>query len=171
MHAAESEAVARDADVGVHYEESRRFLRRPARVTSIATEGRSGSVVVAFTGDPAVVERRQTYRVSTIGLDLFATVDGEERCEVLDLSATGLAVAVGRSLAPDSRVPVVLFFEGAPHPGSVLVRSSVPIRGGRFRIGAICTGEGHGEVLLSEALTRASVTLQRLALQRLSGLR
>src|SRR5688572_12810214 len=77
-------------NVALHFEERRKFWQRAGRV--VRKDARDPLVFgVQLLGSAVSAEDRQCFRVSSLGANIRATIDEEEGCEVVDLSATGLA--------------------------------------------------------------------------------
>ena len=155
-------------DIFVYYESSGKFARQPARIDLIADTPSGRRFSFQFTGDAVSGETRQCYRVSTIMAAVTATFGGEEKCPVVDVSATGFAVIAAEQYKAGEIVNATVRFEGETFSGCGRIESTREAGQGRHRYGLNCVdGNATGETLL-KGLQQISAAVQRQHLRRLS---
>jgi len=145
--------------VFLYYQLRRKFMQQPACVVSAT--GAPG-VIVGTTGDPILVEGRQSYRCTTVGEQIHARLGAERDCAVIDVSQTGIAVRAQTTYAPGSKLDASLTFEGEEIEGVVVVQSvRVPPAGELTRYGLRVV-----DGAMARALPRIAMAVQRNQLRR-----
>jgi hypothetical protein len=153
-------------DAFVHFEARRKFMQQLARVLHKESE-QPLVVVLQLLAAPISSESRQCYRVSCLGENIRATVEGELGCEVVDLSATGLAFYSRRELALSSQVQISLSYAGKSYAGLATIMSSRRMTPKTLRYGVLCTEREGGS--LARALAAINVAIQGEQQRRLAG--
>jgi len=144
------------SDVALHFEERRKFWQQSARV--IQRDAREPLVVgVQLQGAAVSAEARQCFRVSCLGANIRATIDQEEGCEVVDLSATGFAFYARRDYDLASRVRVELTHNGRSYLGHGTIQSSRRMTPKTTRYGVHCTDTNQDTLAKSLAAINLSV--------------
>jgi hypothetical protein len=124
--------------VALHFEERRKFWQQAGHV--VRKDPREALVfAVQLVGSPASAETRQCFRVSCLGANIRATIDEEEGCEVVDLSATGFAFYGRRDYELGSRVRVALTYNSRGYLGHGTIQSSRRMTPRTTRYGVHCT--------------------------------
>jgi hypothetical protein len=159
-------AAAPGVEAFVHFEARRKFMQQLARVLSKTSE-QPLVLVLQLLAAPISSESRQCYRVSCLGENIRATVDSEVGCEVVDLSATGLAFYSRREIALSSQVQITLSYAGKSYEGSVTVMSSRRMTPKTLRYGVLCTQREGGT--LAKSLAAINLAIQGEQQQRLAG--
>jgi len=166
--------IEEGADFLVYFEKNREFMKQSARVDTVeldAAEDAESVPTVSFTtaGEPVSAERRETYRVSTIMMDLKADVGNEHACSILDVSATGFSIVSTVSYQKTNTTTATIRVDDKTYTGRVSVQSIRELDGGRFRYGLQGIDVEASRTALSNGLLRMSVQTQREQLRRLSG--
>ena len=131
-------AIDATTDVALHFEERRKFWQQSGRIVSKDAAAPLVLGVQLF-GAPVSAEARQCFRVSCLGANIRATIDNEDGCEVVDLSATGFAFYGRRDFDLGSRVRVTLTYNGRSYAGHGAIQSSRRMTPKTTRYGVYCT--------------------------------
>ena len=159
--------IEEGTELQLYYEEKGRFFKQVARVRSAeADEHLDMSLEVL--GELMSAESREHYRASAFHQNVFAVFDGEETCEVVDISERGLAIYSGREHPTGTILDVSVAFEGQEADGKVSIQSIRRLGGSRFRYGLLCL-DGWESKSLRRVLNRITIELQRRVLARLAG--
>jgi len=150
----------------VHFEARRKFMQQLARVLR-KESAQPLMLVIQLLAEPISSESRQCYRVSCLGENIRATVDEEAGCEVVDLSATGLAFYSRRDCALGSQVHISLSYAGKTYEGSVTIMSSRRMTPKTIRYGVLCTEREGGA--LAKSLAAINLAIQGEQQRRLAG--
>ena len=153
-------------DAVVHFEARRKFMQQLARVLRKESE-QPLVVVIQLLAEPISSESRQCYRVSCLGENIRATVDDEAGCEVVDLSATGLAFYSRRDIGLGSQVHLSLSHAGKSYAGAVTIMSSRRMTPKTIRYGVLCTEREGGA--LAKSLAAINLAIQSEQQRRLAG--
>jgi hypothetical protein len=149
-------AIDLETEVALHFEERRKFWQQAGRV--VRNDSPEPLVLgVQLVGAPVSAEARQCFRVSCLGANIRATIDEEEGCEVVDLSATGLAFYGRRDFALGRRVRVVLTYDGRSYTGHGTIQSSRRMTPKTTRYGVHCTDTHQDTLARSLAAINLSV--------------
>ncbi len=155
-------------NVFIFYEFKGEFVRQPA-CTSALSHTQSGiNFAFQFTGEPVSAERRQCYRVSTVMAAITATFGDEEKCAVLDVSATGFAVLGTKQRKIGHVVETIVSCGDENFSGQGRIESIRESNCGRFRYGLHCVDARPGREALRIGLQKISAAVQREHLRRLS---
>ncbi len=152
-------------DFFVYFDLDRQFMRQAARMGSVVESEQRTQVEFETTGDPDSAANRQTLRISTVGADLAATFGAEKKCQVVDISPTGLAVYATKNHEIGSQVDVILYFEGEEFQGMVQIMAAIP-RKNEIRYGVHCIDEAKSGSGLKNGLGKITMTIQRQQLAR-----
>lgn len=121
-------------DAIVYFESEQEFVQQCVVVDEVRELADTTSVQVRTVGDPFSAEARRHHRVSTRDAGVEAELRGEA-CDVLDVSATGFAVASGLSHKAGIILRAVLRFAGRSYAGNVCIQSYRMLSPERFRYG------------------------------------
>jgi hypothetical protein len=139
--------------VFIYREIDREFMKQPAVVTAVldnasaAPEGMPAEVptrpedhegpilALNVTGEPVSTENRQAYRVSTVMTGLNAVFGDETDCSLLDVSATGFAVAANQTHAVGDMLATELSLGDQVFTGVACIQSVSTMRTGQKRYG------------------------------------
>lgn len=157
-------------DLFICYKIKQKFLRQAARIDTVTQTEAKIMVQFETLGDPVSGEKRQSYRVSSIGVDLKAKFGREENCRVVDLSSTGFAVYGAERHKIGSRVKAVLHYEEGSFSGMVAIMSARERSKGKIRYGVYCVDDEKSGSNLKKSLTQISLAIQRRQLARFSRL-
>ncbi len=152
-------------DLFIYFEMDRQFMRQAARIGSVVESEQKTLVEFETIGDPDSAENRQTLRFSTVGADLTATFGSEKKCQVVDISPTGLAVYATKSHEIGSQVDVILHFEGEEFQGTVNIMAAIE-RKSEIRYGVHCVDETKSGSSLKNGLGKITMAVQRQQLAR-----
>ena len=162
----EEDLVLEDGlDLFIYFEMDRQFMRQPARIGSVVGSEQKTLVEFETIGDPDSAENRQTLRISTVGADLTAAFGSEKKCQVVDISPTGLAVYATKNHEIGSQVDVILLFEGEEFQGTVSIMAAIQ-RKGEIRYGAHCVDGAKSSSSLKNGLGKITMAIQRQQLAR-----
>jgi hypothetical protein len=150
----------------VHFEARRKFMQQLARVLRKESE-QPLVLVLQLLAEPVSSESRQCFRVSCLGENVRATVDGEVGCEVVDLSATGLAFYSRRDCTLGSQVHISLSYAGKSYEGEATIMSSRRMTPKTIRHGVLCTEREGGS--LARSLAAINLAIQSEQQRRLAG--
>jgi hypothetical protein len=150
----------------VHFEARRKFMQQLARVLRKESE-QPLVLVLQLLAEPVSSESRQCFRVSCLGENIRATVDGEPGCEVVDLSATGLAFYSRRDCALGSQVHISLSYAGKSYEGEATIMSSRRMTPKTLRHGVLCTEREGGS--LARSLAAINLAIQSEQQRRIAG--
>lgn len=175
-------------EIVVFYESRREFMQQSARISAISAPEsdpfeRSPGVAVEdedelgvvqtigleLVGDPVSAENRKCYRVSTVVADIPVTVGAEPRCRLLDVSATGFAVAARSMYRVGNTIDVTIEYDGQDFSGCACVQSVREMLDGRIRYGLHCLADRFGSSSLERGLAHISSSIQRRQMRRLRG--
>jgi PilZ domain len=153
-------AIEVATDVALHFEERRKFWQQSGR---IVRQDPTEPLVfgVQLQGAPVSAEARQCFRVSCLGSNIRATIDGEEGCEVVDLSATGFAFYGRRDYDLGTRMRVALTHDGRSYQGHGTIQSSRRMTPKTTRYGVHCTDTSQDTLARSLAAINLSVQAEQ----------
>lgn len=154
------------ADAFLHFEARRKFMQQVTRVLRRETE-QPLVLVLQLLAAPFSSESRQCFRVSCLGENVRATVEDEAGCEVVDLSATGLAFYSRREIALGSQVQIALTYAGKSYAGRTTIMSSRRMTPKTLRYGVLCTERDGGT--LARSLAAINLAIQSEQQRRLAG--
>jgi hypothetical protein len=161
-----SPAIEIETEVALHFEERRKFWQQSGHV--VRQDSRDPLVLgVQLLGAPVSAEARQCFRVSCLGANIRATIEEEEGCEVVDLSATGIAFYGRRNYDLGSRVRVALTYEGLTYRGHGTIQSSRRMTPKTTRYGAHCTDTNQDT--LAKSLAAINLSVQAEQQRRMAG--
>ena len=152
-----------------YFDGEREFMQQIVRLVELLAEEPPLVAKLATVGDPISAESRQTDRVSTISVDIFAEVGEERGLRLQDVSATGFALIAKGSHPIGTTFPVSITFEGNIYSGVAAIQSVRQLRPGRIRYGLHPLAEGPGAGDLLDGLRQISVAVQREQPKRNSG--
>lgn len=150
----------------IHFEARRKFMQQLVRVVRQESD-QPLVLALQLLAEPTSSESRQCYRVSCLGEDIRATVDDEAGCEVVDLSATGLAFYSRRDCALGSQVHISLSYAGKTYEGQATIMSSRRMTPKTIRHGVLCTEREGGS--LAKSLAAINLAIQGEQQRRLAG--
>ena len=153
-------------DVFIYFEIDQKFMQQSARIDAIMQADPKQVVGLETIGEPLSAENRECFRVSTVMAGLTATVGAEEKCPVLDMSASGCAVLTSFRHSTGSVIEITLPFEGSRFTGKGRVHSVRETSSDRFRIGLACAGDQKAGDELREGLNTITMSIQRQQLRR-----
>lgn len=150
------------------YNQHNCFTTVPCQLQRMLTGGQSPTGALILTGDPEVAENRNSYRVSINDGTVGATVNDEDKAEVINLSCEGLAALLDtEAYQVDQWVNITLHDACGDHPGRVQVRGRSCQTDGRFRYGLMADPDEAG--LISQ-LARIKQEQQRVKSRRAQGI-
>jgi|KBSSwiStaDraftv2_1062776.scaffolds.fasta_scaffold508811_2 hypothetical protein len=159
-------AIEMTTDVALHFEERRKFWQQSGRV--VRRDAREPLVVgVQLLGAAVSAEARQCFRVSCLGANIRATIDDEEGCEVVDLSATGFAFYGRRDYELGSQVRVALTYNSRGYTGHAAIQSARRMTPKTTRYGVHCTDTIQDT--LAKSLAAINLSVQGEQQRRMAG--
>lgn len=120
-------------------------------------------------GEPVSAENRQCYRVSTVMVDLTATLDGEANCDLLDISSSGFSLLSKCEHAYGSIVEVTLNYGQNKYSGQARIQNIIEHPRGVFRYGLHGIEDKKVDNELAKGRQIISMDIQRLQLRRRTG--
>ena len=156
-----------ECGVIVYFHRMNEFYKQPARVTSKDRERDELLLDLELVGEPVSADAREHFRVSAYREDVYASMADESSCDVVDVSASGMAVYSSVQRSAGSLIKVTVSFEGDVATGQTSLQSMNRLEGGRFRYGLHCVEPASAP--LRKLLLRVCMTLQRRMLTRICG--
>lgn len=120
-------------------------------------------------GEAVSAENRQCYRVSTVMVDLTATLDGEANCHLLDISSSGFSLLSKCEHAYGSLVEVTLEYGTNKYSGQARIQNIIEHPRGVFRYGLHGIEDKKVDSELAKGRQVISMDIQRLQLRRRTG--
>jgi hypothetical protein len=162
------EAIEENLDGFLHFEQKQKFFQQAARV--VRKESAEPTVFeLQLQGEPVSAESRQCYRVSCLGAGIKAKVADELDCEVVDVSATGLAFYATSSYEIGRRVRITFLYGGQEYVGQGTIQSMRRVSAKLTRYGAHCGDTKSKTDTLARSLSSINQSIQRDQLRRLAG--
>jgi len=152
-----------------YFDGEREFMQQVVRLVELVAEEPPLVARLATLGDPASAESRQTDRVSTISVDIFAEVGEERGLRLQDVSTTGFALIARGDYPIGATFPVSITFEDDIYSGVAAIQSIRQLSPGRLRYGLLPLAESPGAGDLLDGLRQVSLGVQREQLKRNSG--
>lgn len=168
---AECVDVVERQEVFVYYEARRDFLQQAGQILRILDEELKPTIEIETTGEPASVESRQYYRVSTVTAGLTAELTDDGQRQVVDVSCTGFSVISSRKYAIGNSVEAMLIHQDQEYKGKVCVQSIRVLGKDRIRYGLLCVENRTSAGNMPRGLELMTVSLQSEQLRRLAGTR
>jgi hypothetical protein len=142
------------------FEQKQKFYQQAARV--VRRESAPPTVFeLKLQGQPVSAESRQCYRVSCLGAGIKATVADEKDCEVVDVSATGLAFYATSTYEIGRQVRITFFYNGDEHAGQGTVQSMRRVSAKLIRYGVHCGDTKSKTDTLARSLSSINQSIQR----------
>lgn len=163
--------VDEESDVRIYYDLHRQFMQQPAKVGVIRNDEESDTVEfeIQLQGKPVSAESRQCFRVVTVLADRWMKFGEEDRCQIVDISATGCAVISHQDLQSSKTIAASIEYRNKTYQGTLCVQSKRVLSSGRIRYGLHCTDGKKKDSNLLMALQIISMEIQREQLRRLAG--
>lgn len=152
----------------IFYEINGKFMRQSVRINDVSNYPPSVFVNLRITGQPELAESRQSYRVSTVMVEVTATLGSERNCKVLDVSATGIAVASPHTHEVGEALDVDILYDEKNYVGRVHVATTDKLPQQRLRYGLLCVDDQKTNRELIKGLVYINLAVQRLHLRRLA---
>lgn len=156
-------------EIFVYHEIQQEFMKQAATVEEIIPTEFLPSICFRTTSEPVSAENRQCYRVSTVMSEMYAKFGSEDRCSLLDVSATGFAVSACQGYNIGEIVETTLYFEDQKFDGTSSIQSVFELAPDRFRYGMLCCNDKNEGENLQKGLEQICFAVQRQQLKRLSG--
>jgi PilZ domain len=161
-------AIEENVDGFLHFEQKQKFFQQAARV--VRKESAEPTVFeLKLQGQPVSAESRQCYRVSCLGAGIKATVADEKDCEVVDVSATGLAFYATGTFEIGRQVRITFFYNGDEYVGQGTIQSMRRVSARLIRYGLHCGDTKSKTDTLARSLASINQSIQRDQLRRLAG--
>jgi len=163
--------IDEESDIRIYYDLHRQFMQQPARVRVIRDDEESDTVEfeIKLQGKPVSAESRQCFRVVTVLADRWMKFGEEDRCQIVDISATGCAVISRQDLKGSQTIGASIEYRDKTYQGTLCVQSKSVLSSGRIRYGLHCTDGKKQDSNLLMALQIISMEIQREQLRRLAG--
>ncbi len=155
------------ADLILYYHDRGQFMQQVCRV--VASElGEHLRLELEPQADPISAETREEFRVTTLTAGIKAVIDGDDRCQVRDLSASGFAFISSHEYVIGQSLDVKLERGDERYEGQVTVQSIRRLRQTQVRYGVRCNERGEPSSL-TRGLLHLSGEIQREQLRRVRG--
>lgn len=128
------DGIDESAETFLHYDRDRKFVQQSVRVLRIDA-GAPLVFAVQFQSEAISAELRQCYRVSCLGSNVKLNVAEEANCEVVDVSATGVAYYGQRNYRIGQNLKLALVYEGKTYNGHGTVHSIRRTKSNKQRYG------------------------------------
>ena len=161
-------AIEENLDGFLHFEHKQKFFQQAARVARKESD-EPCVFALKLQGQPVSAESRQCYRVSCLGAGIKATVGEEKDCEVVDVSATGLAFYTTGTFEIGRQVRVTFFYGGEEYAGQATIQSMRRVSARLIRYGVHCGDTKSKTDTLARSLASINQSIQRDQLRRLAG--
>lgn len=161
-------AVEVNLDGFLHFEQKQKFFQQAVRVVSKESDEPS-VFALKLQGQPVSAESRQCYRVSCLGAGIKATVADEKDCEIVDVSATGLAFYAMSAYEIGRQVRITFFYNGEEYMGQCTIQSMRRVSAKLTRYGVHCGDTKSKTDTLARSLASINQSIQRDQLRRLAG--
>lgn len=172
-------------DIIIFFELKKEFMQQSGRIDMIkpsdeptddsvdnsSQTNRFQGTAIGFqlVGEPVSAENRQCYRVSTVMVDLTATLEGEANCHLLDISSSGFSLLSTREHAYGSLVEVTLEYGQNKYSGQARIQNIIEHPRGVFRYGLYGIEDKKVDSELTKGRQVISMDIQRLQLRRRTG--
>lgn len=172
-------------DIIIFFELKKEFMQQSGRIDMIkpsdeptddsvdnsSQTNRFQGTTIGFqlVGEPVSAENRQCYRVSTVMVDLTATLEGEANCHLLDISSSGFSLLSSREHAYGSLVEVTLEYGQNKYSGQARIQNIIEHPRGVFRYGLYGIEDKKVDSELTKGRQVISMDIQRLQLRRRTG--
>ena len=172
-------------DIIIFFELKKEFMQQSGRIDMIkpsdapaddsvdnsSQTNRFQGTAIGFqlVGEPVSAENRQCYRVSTVMVDLTATLEGEANCHLLDISSSGFSLLSLREHAYGSLVEVTLEYGQNMYSGQARIQNIIEHPRGVFRYGLYGIEDKKVDSELTKGRQVISMDIQRLQLRRRTG--
>lgn len=172
-------------DIIIFFELKKEFMQQSGRIDMIkpsdeptddsvdnsSQTNRFQGTTIGFqlVGEPVSAENRQCYRVSTVMVDLTATLEGEANCHLLDISSSGFSLLSTREHAYGSLVEVTLEYGQNKYSGQARIQNIIEHPRGVFRYGLYGIEDKKVDSELTKGRQVISMDIQRLQLRRRTG--
>ena len=172
-------------DIIIFFELKKEFMQQSGRIDMIkpsdeptddsvdnsSQTNRFQGTTIGFqlVGEPVSAENRQCYRVSTVMVDLTATLEGEANCHLLDISSSGFSLLSTREHAYGSLVEVTLEYGQNKYSGQARIQNIIEHPRGVFRYGLYGIEDKKVDSELTKGRKVISMDIQRLQLRRRTG--
>lgn len=172
-------------DIIIFFELKKEFMQQSGRIDMIkpsdeptddsvdnsSQTNRFHGTAIGFqlVGEPVSAENRQCYRVSTVMVDLTATLEGEANCHLLDISSSGFSLLSTREHAYGSLVEVTLEYGQNKYSGQARIQNIIEHPRGVFRYGLYGIEDKKVDSELTKGRQVISMDIQRLQLRRRTG--
>jgi hypothetical protein len=177
-------ALEVDDEILVYFTLEREFVQQPARISALLSDGptdeprKAGGefqtgeceevpardspqrlVCLETVADPISAENRTEYRIRVSASDVSSTLD-TEKCEVEDISPTGLALFSNRRHERGTIVPASIRYQDGEYTGRVCIRSA-RASGSRTRYGVSYVADPGGRSEIEAGLRAISRGIPR----------
>jgi hypothetical protein len=142
----------------------RRFYTQDGEVQSICRATPTETLVtVQCGGEPVPAENRANFRATTAGREMTATIGRERKCEVVNVSAQGLAAMMSNPPQVGATVEISIEVDNKLVRGSATLRNANRLSCRRYKCGFEVQDKQ-----LARALNQLCMAIQREQLRRLA---
>ncbi|TVQ30176.1 MAG: hypothetical protein EA376_13885 [Phycisphaeraceae bacterium] len=158
------------AETIIYFERGREFVKQPATIEApeASDNGESlpaGAILIRPIGKPVSAEERQCYRTQALLADVTVRINGDDHCNVVDISPMGMSFLSRNSYGTGQILDITVICEGEEYEGRASVQGARDLPGGETRYGVYCADSEQ----LQKGLQKVSMHVQREQLKRASG--
>ncbi len=161
--------IAPPHEVAIFFKDGNKFVRQNAIIDSIIDTSKSRLASCHLQGEVEPAESRECFRAITVLTDLKAHLDNRDLCDILDISASGMAVKSKLVLYQNQKIDIKIEYEGEIYHGPTRIRNIRKMAKGYYRYGMVCCEKRSDKTCLMKGLTQISMNIQREQLKRLAG--
>lgn len=154
------------AEFQIFFEVKNKFVKQSAKVSAFFAGEPNPTIEFTTEGEPVSAECRQQFRVSTVMVDLTASLGKQTDCKLLNVSASGLSVLTAATFELYATPDASVRHEGKTYSGRVSVQSVLPMGKGQIRYGLHCVDSSGN---LETGLRKMTMAIQRTQLRRLAS--
>jgi len=169
VFSARHHAVETGEEKRIYFHRAADFFEQRVRVEGQSAEGPPYVLTVRPIGEAISANSRREERVDTRDLPLEASVGGEARCPVRDISLSGLAVLSRRAHRFGEPLEIAIYYGGEQIAGELEVMGISTHEDGRTRYGLLGIFDTAAGRSLKDGLTRMTLEIQNERLRQRSG--
>ncbi|MCH7591410.1 MAG: hypothetical protein IH989_01340 [Planctomycetes bacterium] len=162
-------SLADGAEFFIYFEVKGKFVKQAAKIEAVYDDKPNSTIEFITAGEPVSAENRQHFRVSTVMLDLTATLGEQADCKLLNVSAIGFSVLATAHYGRGATVDASVCHEGETYSGRVCIQGSRPMDNDQIRYGLHCVDSNGSDGTLEDGLRQMTMDIQRKQLRRLSN--
>ena len=156
--------LAPGADVTLYAEVRGKFFQQGATIVAVQQETPFPILAFKKVGQPSSAESRGSFRVSSAATQILASIAGQLKCPIVDISPEGFAAITRCELPLGASVQIAFEFEGVSCSGPARVQTLRTLPNGTRRYGFLAVDAA----TMRATLGQITANVQRSQLRRLS---